>query len=319
MPVSLKVTVHTLRHEADNIISVELRAAHRGALPTFDAGAHIDLHLPNGLVRQYSLLNAIDDKRRYVIAVLLDRASRGGSRSVHRDFRIGMELTISAPRNHFKLRDEARHTVLVCGGIGVTPILAMARSLKANGRSFELMYLARTRSSAAFAHDLEAMGMPAHWHFDDERGGPPDLTKLLGNRPPDAHTHYYACGPAVMLDSFLSACRHHGHAHAHIERFNAVASEAASDAQLIYTVTLKRSGKTFTVTPEKTLLNTLLDSGIHVAFSCGEGICGTCETKVLAGIPDHRDAVLSEEERASNASMMVCVSGCKSGTLVLDI
>ena len=238
---------------------------------------------------------------------------------MHQDLRVGMTLPISAPRNNFQLHEDAGHSVLVAGGIGVTPILGMARRLKALGKPFELLYFARSRASAAFIAELEALGVPAYWHFDDERGAPPDLKALLGRRPVEAGTHYYACGPAVMLDAFEAVCAELGHTNAHIERFSAVEVAASSDAQAVYTVDLQRSGKTFTITPEKSLLNTLLDAGIDVPFSCSEGICGTCETKVVSGIPDHRDSVLSVKEKATNKSMMVCVSGCKSSALVLDL
>jgi ferredoxin-NADP reductase len=319
MSNTLTAFVHTLRFEANDIISLELRPAPGVLFPPFEAGSHIDLHLPNGMLRNYSLLNSQDEEGRYVIGVLRDRASRGGSRSVHQDLRIGMTLPISTPRNNFKLHEDARHSVLVAGGIGVTPILSMARRLKALGRSFELLYFARSRASAGFVDDLVALGMSAHWHFDDERGAPPDLKALLGRRPADAETHYYACGPAVMLDAFEAVCAELGHTHAHIERFNAVAVAAKSGAQAVYTVQLQRSGKTFTITPEKSLLITLLDAGIDVPCSCREGICGTCETQVISGIPDHRDSVLSAKEKAAGKSMMLCVSGCKSNALVLDI
>ena len=319
MSQTLQAFVHTLRFEADDIVGIELRPVDGVAFPAFTAGAHIDLHLPNGLVRSYSLLNTPGETHRYVVAVLKDKASRGGSRCVHQDLRVGMTLPISAPRNNFQLHEDAGHSVLVAGGIGVTPILGMARRLKALGKPFELLYFARSRASAAFIAELEALGVPAYWHFDDERGAPPDLKALLGRRPVEAGTHYYACGPAVMLDAFEAVCAELGHTNAHIERFSAVEVAASSDAQAVYTVDLQRSGKTFTITPEKSLLNTLLDAGIDVPFSCSEGICGTCETKVVSGIPDHRDSVLSAKEKATNKSMMVCVSGCKSSALVLDL
>ena len=319
MSNTLTAFVHTLRFEANDVISVELRPAPGVVFPPFEAGSHIDLHLPNGMVRNYSLLNAQGEEGRYVIGVLRDRASRGGSRCVHQDLRVGMTLPISAPRNNFQLHEDAGHSVLVAGGIGVTPILGMARRLKALGKPFELLYFARSRASAAFVAELEALGVSVYWHFDDERGAPPDLKALLGRRPVEAGTHYYACGPAVMLDAFEAVCADLGHTNAHIERFSAVEVAASSDAQAVYTVDLQRSGKTFTITPEKSLLNTLLDAGIDVPFSCSEGICGTCETKVVSGIPDHRDSVLSAKEKATNKSMMVCVSGCKSSALVLDL
>ncbi len=316
---TLNAFVHTLRFEATDIISIELRPAPGVVFPTFEAGSHIDLHLPNGMVRNYSLLNQPGEEGRYVIGVLKDAASRGGSRSVHQDLRVGMTLPISAPRNNFKLHEDATHSVLVAGGIGVTPILSMARRLKQLGRPFEVLYFARSRANAAFVAELEALGAPLLFHFNDEKGAPPDLNVLLASRGPDANTHYYACGPAVMLDAFESVCAKLGHTQAHIERFAAVEVAASSEARSTYVVELKRSNRSFTITPEKPLLATLLDEGIDVPYSCSEGICGTCETKVLAGEPDHRDSVLSPKEKAANKAMMVCVSGCKSATLVLDL
>jgi ferredoxin-NADP reductase len=316
---TLNAFVHTLRYEADDVTSIELRPVAGVEFPAFGAGAHIDLHLPNGMVRNYSLCNSSEELGRYVIGVLRDRASRGGSRCVHEQLRVGMRLPITAPRNNFPLHEEAGHSVLIAGGIGVTPILCMVRRLKALGHSFEMMYFVRSRASAAFLTELEALDIPLHLHFDDEQGGPPDLQALLGRRPPEATTHYYACGPSVMLDAFEKVCAALGHENAHIERFNAVDVAASAEAKATYVVELRRSGRTITITPEKSLLNTLLDAGVQVEYSCNEGVCGTCETRVLAGEPDHRDSVLSAKERASNKVMMVCVSGCKSSSLTLDL
>jgi ferredoxin-NADP reductase len=315
----LQAWIHTLRYEADDIISVELRPVSSASFPAFEAGAHIDLHLPNGMVRSYSLFNDCRETHRYVIGVLKDRASRGGSRCVHEQLRVGMRLTISAPRNNFPLHEDATHSVLIAGGIGVTPVLCMARRLKALGRSFEFMYFARSRKSAAFISDIEALGVPFTCHFDDEQGGPPDFKQVLGRRAPSTSEHYYACGPSVMLDVFEKTCAGLGHGHAHIERFSAVEVAASVDARSSYTVELRRSGKTFQVTPEKNLHQQLLDIRANVPFSCEEGVCGSCETRVLEGEPDHRDSVLSGDERANNKVMMVCVSGCKSNRLVLDL
>lgn len=319
MSHGLQAFVHTLRFEAQDTISVELRPVEGGEFPAFTPGSHIDLHLPNGLVRSYSLSNDSSERHRYVVGVLRDRASRGGSRCVHESLRVGMPITISEPRNHFALDGAAAHTVLVAGGIGITPLLCMARQLKAAGQSFEMLYFARERKSAAFLDELQALGMPLHLHFDGEAGGPPDLRALLGQRAPDAGTHYYSCGPTPMLDAFEKFCAELGHANAHIERFTPVEVKAAADARRDYTVELKRSGRVIEVTPDKSLLDTLLAAGIDVDHSCCEGVCGSCETRVLQGVPDHRDSVLSPKERASNKVMMVCVSGCKSETLVLDI
>ncbi len=315
---TLNAFVHTLRFEAEGVISVELRPAPGEVFPRFDAGSHIDLHLPNGLVRSYSLSNPCEEQHRYVVGVLRDAKSRGGSRCVHEALRVAMPLKISPPSNNFVLHEDAAHSVLVAGGIGITPLLCMARRLTALGRPFEMLYFARSRAGAAFVAELQALGMPLHLHFDDEQGGPPKLPALLGQRAPNAQTHYYACGPAVMLDGFEKVCAELGHTNAHIERFAAVEVAAASDAKKTYTAELRRSGKTLTITSDKSLLQTMLDAGIKVNFSCAEGVCGSCETKVLEGIPDHRDSVLSTKERARNKAMMVCVSGCKTDTLVLD-
>ena len=319
MSDTLSVFVHTLRFEAEDIISVELRPVGGGELPPFEAGAHIDLHLPNGLVRSYSLCNDSRERHRYVVAVLKDRASRGGSRCVHEQLRVALKLTIGAPRNNFPLHEDATHSVLIAGGIGVTPVLCMARRLQQLGRPFEFLYFARSRASAAFVAEIEALGVPVHWHFDAERGGPPDLRAMLGARGGQAGTHFYACGPAVMLDSFEKVCAELGHANAHIERFTAVEVAAASDARRSYVVELRSSGRSFTVGETQTLLTALRNNGFEPSTSCEEGICGACETRVLEGTPDHRDSVLNAAERAANNVMMVCVSGCRSERLVLDV
>lgn len=319
MSQHLSAFVHTLRFEAEGILGLELRPAAGTTFPAFTAGAHIDLHLPNGLVRSYSLLNAQGETGRYVLGILRDAASRGGSTWLHDQARVGMPLSISAPRNNFPLQEDAGYSVLVAGGIGVTPLLGMARRLTELGKPFEVLYFARSRRHAAFLPELQSLGMPLTCHFDDEQGGPPDLHSLLGRPTPSADTHYYACGPSVMLDRFVQVCETLGHAHAHIERFSAVKIEAAPDARAGYLVELKRSGQVIPITPDKSLLHTLIDAGVSVDFSCEEGVCGTCETRVLEGIPDHRDSVLSSAEHASNKTMMVCVSGCKTERLVLDL
>lgn len=319
MSTTLQAFVHTLRFEAQDTISVELRPVGGGEWPAFTAGSHIDLHLPNGLLRSYSLSNDSRERHRYVVGVLRDRASRGGSRCVHEALRVGMPISISEPRNHFALDEGARHSVLVAGGVGITPMLCMARQLQSQGSSFEMLYFARDRQSAAFLAELQALGMPLQLHFDAEAGGPPDLRALLAQRAPDAGLHHYACGPTPMLDAFEKLCTELGHAHAHVERFSPVEVQASSDARSHYTVELKRSGRFIEVTPDKSLLDTLLAAGVNIDHSCCEGVCGSCETRVLGGIPDHRDSVLSAKEKASNKLMMLCVSGCKSEALVLDI
>lgn len=316
---TLQAFVHTLRWEAEDTISVELRPVGGGEFPAFTPGSHIDLHLPNGMDRSYSLSNSADERHRYVVGVLKDRASRGGSRCVHEQLRVGMQLAISPPRNNFPLQEAAGHTVLVAGGIGITPLLCMARRLRDLGRSFELLYFARSRRSAAFLDVLKSLEVPMMLHFDDEQGGPPDLKRMLTERKPAPDLHLYACGPTPMLDAFEKFCAQLGLENAHIERFAAVEHKPADDARTTFTVELARSKKTITITPDKSILDTLLAAGIDVDHSCCEGVCGSCETKVLAGIPDHRDSILSAKERAANKSMMICVGGCKSASLTLDL
>jgi len=314
---TISALVHTLRHEAEGIISVELRPWGDTVFAPFEAGSHIDLHLPNGLVRSYSLLNAPSDQGRYVVGILRDRASRGGSRYVHEQLRVGTQLQISQPRNNFALDTRASHSVLVAGGIGITPIYCMFRQLLALGRSAELIYCARSRAEAALVDEISGLGAKVLYHFNDEKGGLPDLASYLAGRPAD--THFYCCGPTPMLDAFEQTCERLGYPHAHIERFTAAEVAASEDAQDSYSVELSKSGKTVSVEPGLNLLDVLLEAGCDIEYSCREGVCGSCETRVLEGDVDHRDGVLTKAERAANKSMMVCVSGCKSRRLVLDL
>lgn len=316
---TLEAFVHTLRHEAADTISVELRPLAAAEFPAFEPGSHIDLQLPNGMSRSYSLCNSADERHRYVVAVLKDRASRGGSRCVHEQLRIGMRLVIAMPRNNFPLQEAAEHTVLLAGGIGITPLLCMARRLRDLGRSFEMLYFARSRESAAFLDELKALDVPLHTHFDAERGGPPDLKAVLASRPPSPGLHLYACGPTPMLDAFERAAAETGHVQVHVERFAAVEHKPAQDARSTFEVELARSRKRVTVSGGQSILDALLAAGVDVPYSCCEGVCGTCETRVIAGEPDHRDSLLSAQERAANTVMMVCVSGCKSAALTLDL
>lgn len=310
----LRVRVHALREEAEGVVSVELRSPDGADLPPFEPGAHIDLHLPNGLVRSYSLCGTTPGH--YRIGVLKDRASRGGSAYVHEQMRVGTSIEISRPRNHFPLQEAAAHSVLIAGGIGITPILSMLRRLRQLGRSAELIYAARSRAEAAFVAEVEAIGVPVTWHFDDEQGGAPDLRQMLQARPADAH--FYACGPAPMLDAFESHCAALAYSHVHVERFSAPGQPAA-DARQSFQVTLARSGRTIDIRPERSILDTLLDAGIEVPYGCKAGNCGACRTRVLRGDPDHRDTVLTPAERAAGNVMTLCVSGCRSEALVLDL
>lgn len=317
----LNARVHALRFEARDVISVELRSASAGEnLPAFEPGAHIDLHLADGLVRSYSLLNSANEHR-YVIGVLRAPSSRGASRYVHEQLRPGAELQISAPRNHFRLLEHAPRTVLIAGGIGVTPLIAMLRRLVELGKPVEFIHCARSRADAAFLHEIESIAadhpqVQLRRHFDDVQGGPPDLRDLLDGKPAD--THFYGCGPAPMLAAFEAACTVLGYVHVHLERF-APLEQAPSTATNTCTVELRRSGRSLQVAPDTSILDAVLACGITADHSCREGLCGACETKVFSGDVEHRDSILTKQEQAANQSMMICVSRCRSGTLVLDL
>ncbi|MBN3756291.1 oxidoreductase [Paraburkholderia sp. Tr-20389] len=313
----IEAKVRTLRHEAERVLGIELVPAHGGTFPRFTPGAHIDLHLPNGITRSYSLVNSPDEVDRYVIGVLADAKSRGGSRYVHEQLRCGAVLTIGAPRNNFALQEDAASTLLIAGGIGITPMLCMYRRLREAGRAVRLVYCARERSQAAYLDQLGTNDGSVQLHFDaDHAGHPFDLGALLAQQPADVHA--YCCGPDAMLSAFETACASAGIGNVHVERF-AASAPAPDTPQGGYTVELAKSGRRLAVPAGAALLDVLLEAGVDVDYSCREGLCGACETRVLGGCPEHRDAVLTQSDKAANAVMMVCVSGAKSPTLVLDL
>ena len=323
MSALIDTVIHGLRPLATDVLGIDLRPIGNVALPAVEAGAHIDLHLPNGMVRSYSLVNEPGDRQHYQIAVLKDGTSRGGSIYVHERLRVGQVLRVAGPRNHFRVDETAEHSILVAGGIGVTPLLCMARRLRQLGRSAQVMYFARTRQSAAFVEELQVLGFPLHLHFDDEQGRHPDLAGLLAPHVNRAGTHVYACGPAMMLDAFISTCERLGLRNHHIERFAAApaptSSPVGSIGQSAYVVELRRSARRIEVQAGQTLLQALINAGVPVDYACEEGICGTCRTRVLEGEPEHRDSVLTSAERDSHRFIMPCVSGCRSPSLVLDL
>lgn len=323
MATTQRAIVSCMRREAPNVLSIELRPADESVqFSEVEPGAHIDLHLSRDLIRSYSLVNP-GEKERYVVAVLNDAKSRGGSRYVHENLRVGHIIDIGAPRNHFQLYEDAGHSVLLAGGIGITPLLAMFKRLTALKKSVHLIYCGRTRSDAAFLDEIQRIQEAAEvgkssvtLHFDDEALQAPNLEKLLGGQSSD--THFYCCGPGPMLNAFEAETQKLEYPHAHIERFKAVASDSAALSNA-YTVELRRSRKTFDVTAGVPLLDALQSQGVFPELSCREGICGTCETRVISGEVEHRDSILTASERKANKSMMVCVSAGRCGTLVLDL
>jgi tetrachlorobenzoquinone reductase len=312
---TLTVRVESVTRAADGINLYELRPTNGSELPKFTAGAHVDLHLPNGLIRSYSLCNAESERHRYVVGINNDRASRGGSRYIHESIKPGATLTITAPRNHFALAETAAHTVFIAGGIGITPLMSMVRRLEALGRSWEMHYSARSPEMCAFHETLAAHGERVRFNFDDGQVAKMlDLPALVARLPRDAHI--YCCGPTPMIKAFEAAAAGRPVGSVHVEYFTPK-EEAATGGG--YVVELARMKRSFTILPGKTILDTLLDAGLDIAHSCTEGICGTCETKVIEGIPDHRDSILTPQEQAANQTMMICCSGSKSAKLVLDL
>lgn len=308
-----ELRVMALRWEAKDVISLELQAPDLSPLPAFTAGAHIDLHLPNDIVRSYSLMNDQRETHRYVVGVAQDAASRGGSLYIHKELRVGSLLKIGGPRNHFPLVEASARHVLIAGGIGVTPMLAMLRRLAALGREVFFYYAVRERPRLAFAKDIAELCQPV-FHVDAECGAPLDLKKIVETHP-DAE--FYCCGPAPMLAAFEAATAALPPERVHLEYFSAKKQENTEATG--FEVECKKSGKTVFVPADLSIADALMKVGIDVPVSCCEGICGSCETAVLAGDIDHRDSVLTKQEQESNKMMMLCVSRSKAGRLVLDI
>src|SRR6185437_4558125 len=255
----LRVRVHSVTWEAEGIFSYELRDPTGAPLAPFTAGAHIDLNLPTGLVRSYSLVNPQTERHRYVVAVQKDRASRGGSTWVHDKLRTGDIITISAPRNNFPLAEDAKHSLLIAGGIGVTPLWCMMQRLGALGRSVELIYCVRTRKEAAFREAIAALGekggAKVTFNFDGEPGGKMlDISVVAAAA--STETHLYCCGPLPMLEVFEAATKNLPPERVHVEYFTAKEAPAAEGG---FTVVLAKTGKSFQIAPGKTILETLLD------------------------------------------------------------
>jgi vanillate O-demethylase ferredoxin subunit len=317
---TLQVRVRATTYEAQHILGFELvPIVPATTLPAFTAGAHIDVHLPGGLLRSYSLLNDPQETHRYRIGVNRDAHSRGGSRHMHEQLRTGAVLTISTPRNLFEMDESSAFNVFIAGGIGITPMLSMIARSQALGTPWRLHYAARTRQHAGFLDVLAAYqgqpGAEVQLNFDQESGGRMlDLNAVIAALPEGAHV--YACGPQPLLAAYEQATASLPPARVHREYF-AAKEAAATDGS--YTVTLARSQRTLQIQPGQTLLDGLIAIGAEPTFSCQQGICGTCEVRVLEGTPDHRDMVLTEAEQAANDRMMVCCSGAKSVRLVLDL
>jgi len=315
----LSLKVARIDAATPRIKAVELVAPDGAPLPAFTAGAHIDVELGNGETRSYSLLNEPTETHRYVVAVLRETESRGGSTYVHDRLRVGDTLTSSEPVNNFPLNEAGERHILIAGGIGITPLLAMSRRLTAGGLDFTLHYCAQSRAEAAFVDEIEAaLGPRLVTHFDGgdiARGL--DVAALLKERP--AAAHVYVCGPPGLIRAAREATGHWPKGSVHYELFRGSEADIAPrSSNQAFEIILKRAGKTLTVPPDKSILETLASAGIKVKTLCKEGVCGTCRVGLVSGRADHRDEVLTDEERERN--IQVCVSRALPGeTLVLDL
>lgn len=318
----LTVRVARKQTEAQDVCSLELVAQH-GELPAFSAGAHIDMVLPGPqgeLIRQYSLCNAPGETHRYQIAVLREPQSRGGSDRVHDGLAVGDILRISVPRNHFQLAPHAAHSLLLAGGIGITPLLAMAEQLSRQGAPFTLHHATRNPARTPFLDRIAAAPYAQrviHHHSEGDNAQRLDIAATLTHA--EAGSHLYVCGPQRFIDAVLATARGHGWSEdrLHCEYFSAAPIDTSGDGT--FELEIASTGQVITVPPGKTALHALHDAGLDIASSCEEGVCGTCLTGVKSGTPDHRDHYLTTEEQQANDQFMPCCSRARSARLVLDL
>ncbi|HEY0826407.1 MAG TPA: PDR/VanB family oxidoreductase [Ramlibacter sp.] len=315
----IAVKVLRRKQEALDIASFELARPDGSALPGFSAGSHIDVQLPGGLTRQYSLCNDAAEQHRYRIAVLRDANSRGGSAAMHEQVREGDTLLISEPRNHFPLVHGER-ALLFAGGIGVTPLLCMAQRLATIGSEFTLHYCTRSAERTAFREEIAASAWKdrVRFHFDD---GPPSqklqLERVLAK--PEPGTHLYVCGPTGFIDWVVKAAEGLGWPkdQVHLEYFGAAGQDTGGDRA--FQVKIASSGAVYDVPAGQTIVHALQEHGIEILTSCEQGVCGTCITRVLQGECDHRDLYFTDEEKAKHDQFTPCCSRAKSAVLVLDL
>lgn len=314
----LNLVVRKRQEQGEGVVILDLADPTGSNLPAFEAGAHVDVHLKPGLVRQYSLCGDPANAAVYRLGVLRDPASRGGSVAVHEQLSEGAHISVGMPRNLFPLAAGASRSILIGGGIGITPMIAMAHQLTAQDSPFELHYCGRSRQRSAFLDELAGADFAAcvRTHFDDEGDAQKlDLPAVLGQ--PGAGVHVYVCGPSGFMDWVIGGARQAGYAEDHIHReYFQVEVDVSGDS---FEVVAQRSGKSVQVAEGQSIVNALASVGIQVDISCEQGVCGTCLCDVLEGEPDHRDFYLSDDEKAANDQILVCCSRAKSKKLVLDI
>ncbi|MBC8638962.1 oxidoreductase [Caballeronia sp. EK] len=319
---TLKLLVRQVRFEGRGINSYELVDPEGAQLPSFTAGAHIDIHLADGVVRQYSISNAPRERHRYVIAVLRDERGRGGSKALHDQLRVQDIVRVSRPRNNFHLVDGARRVLLIAGGIGVTPLKAMAHELDDAGIDYEMHYCAKDARSAAFAEEFEPMRASGRLHFHFDGGDPSaglDIRDLL-NTPREGE-HVYYCGPGGFMKACADAAQHWPIGTVHFEHFKAPerapGEQAANDASDSFIVRIASTGQEIEVTKDESIAEALAGAGVAMETSCCAGLCGTCKVRYLQGEVEHNDCIMSDEEKAE--FLTACVSRATSKLLVLDL
>jgi vanillate O-demethylase ferredoxin subunit len=314
----LRMRVREIRDEAIDVKVFELVSADGFALPAFSPGSHADVHLPGGLVRQYSLCNGPHDTQVYRFAVKREPASRGGSDAMHERLRAGDVIQLGAPRNNFRLDEGAGHAVLVAGGIGITPLLSMALHLQAQGRSFDLQYFSRSAAHCAWRALLsrtEFLGKVTFHDGLDPEQARACLREVLARRREGAQL--YLCGPGPFMDTVEQvAAASWPSGSVHLEYFGAAPAAMSGQG---FTLRLARTGGEVVVADGEGIVQALARHGVHVETSCEQGVCGTCLTGVLEGVPDHRDVYLTDEEKAAGDQMCVCVSRASGERLVLDL
>jgi ferredoxin-NADP reductase len=310
---TVEMRIAARRELAAGVIELELAPVEGGAAPDWDPGAHVDLHLPDGMVRQYSLCGRPDDSTALRVAVLREPEGRGGSIYLHDEAAAGDVLEVSLPRNHFTLEPAARY-LFIAGGIGITPLIPMIAQAEVDGAEWTLLYGGRTRGSMAFRAELEPD--PRVTVVPEDELGLLDLATALAE--PREDTLIYTCGPEPLLKAIEGASAAWPQGALHLERFKPRDDVPGGPGEA-FEVVLRRSGVTLTVEPGRSILETVAEAGIEVPSSCEEGTCGTCETMVLEGEPEHRDSVLTPAEQAVNDCMMICCSRARGERLVLDL
>lgn len=312
----LDVRVHSIEEIARDVLLFDLRSRDDCLLPTFGAGAHIDVRLSNGRRRSYSLVNDPGERHRYMIAVQREASGRGGSLWMHQCIAVGDDLQISAPESAFSMCSHAPNSIFIAGGIGITPLWCMIQVLLRVGGSWFLYHSARNQAAAVFRNEISVHGegRVGYRFSDDPATGRFDIEEIVAAAAPG--THFYCCGPSSMLEDFKRACRDIHPSRVHFEYFG-VQQEAAQTSGI--QVLLARTGISVTVNNGESILEAIHRAGVSAPSSCQQGVCGTCETAVLNGVPDHRDIILSDEEKASCRTMMICCSGALTNYLELDL